>query len=79
MYLINCIGELVILLMYFNLLLIWCLLKVADWANDGEVLLTTLAACQTEEAVLDVFKNLQGPYAFVFVQVSGGYMLRLYL
>ncbi|XP_067928123.1 asparagine synthetase domain-containing protein 1-like isoform X2 [Watersipora subatra] len=52
--------------------ILFCLKRrnVPDETNDGDTLLNILSACETDEAILDVFQRIQGPYAFVFIQVK---------
>lgn len=46
------------------------LLQVRDMDNDTEVLLKALGDCVSSADILAVMSRVQGPWAFVYYQVS---------
>lgn len=45
-------------------------LQVPLGVNDGEIVLGLLCSCKTDEEVMNVIADIQGPFALVFYQVS---------
>ena len=43
---------------------------MSDDSNDGEVLLSLLCSADDDEAFLQIFREIQGPYAFLYYQVD---------
>lgn len=43
--------------------------QISDDSNDGEVLLNLLVSSESDEALLQLFRQIQGPYAFLYYQV----------
>lgn len=38
--------------------------------NDGQILMKLLSTCKSETSILEVFGQVQGPYAFIYWQVK---------